>query len=211
MSVWFSLFLLALAVSLDAFSVGLTYGLRKMKIPLKSILIIACCSALSLILAMLIGKALGMFISPAITEKIGGVILIAIGIWVLYQFFQSDTEKPVLTHEKIILKFEIKSIGIVINILKKPMTADLDQSGKITGLEALLLGIALSMDAFGAGIGAALLGYSPWLLALFVLTMSPLLILIGLTSGKYLSKFRWMSYISFIPGLLLIMIGVLRL
>ena len=38
--------LLALAVSLDSFSVGFTYGLRKMRIPFKSIMIIACCSAL---------------------------------------------------------------------------------------------------------------------------------------------------------------------
>ena len=35
----FSLLILAFAVSLDSFSVGLTYGLRKVKIPLKSILL----------------------------------------------------------------------------------------------------------------------------------------------------------------------------
>ena len=51
----FSLVLLALAVSLDSFSVGFTYGLRKMRIPFKSILIIACCSAVTLMIAMLIG------------------------------------------------------------------------------------------------------------------------------------------------------------
>lgn len=211
MIAWLSLFLLALALSLDAFSVGFTYGLRKMRIPLKSMLIIGCCSAFSLIIAMLIGKAVSVFVSPSMLEKIGGIILIVIGTWILYQFFQSDREKPMLTNEKIIFKFEIKSIGLVINILKKPMTADLDQSGQITGLEALLLGIALSMDSFGAGIGAQLLGYSPWFLALAVLILSPILIALGLNAGKYLSRFKWMAYISFIPGLLLITIGVLRL
>lgn len=211
MITWLSLFLLALAVSLDAFSVGFTYGLRMMKIPLKSLLIIGFCSAISLVCAMLVGKAVSIFIAPSSLERIGGIILIVIGIWVLYQFFLSNKEKTVLTHEKVIFKFEIKSIGLVINILKKPMTADLDQSGQITGLEALLLGLALSMDSFGAGIGAQLLGYSPWYLALTVLFMSPLLISIGLLAGKYLSRFRWMNYISFIPGVLLITLGVLRL
>ena len=36
-----SFLLLAFAVSLDSFSVGFTYGLRKLKIPFKAILIIA--------------------------------------------------------------------------------------------------------------------------------------------------------------------------
>lgn len=40
----FSLLLLAFALSLDGFGVGITYGLRKMKIPLLSVLIISLCS-----------------------------------------------------------------------------------------------------------------------------------------------------------------------
>ena len=41
------------------------------------------------------------------------------------------------------------------------MSADIDKSGVINGIEAVLLGFALSIDAFGAGIGAAILGFSP--------------------------------------------------
>ena len=157
----FSLILLALAVSLDSFSVGFTYGLRKMRIPLKSIIIIAFCSAATLMVAMFLGHLLQQFMSPEFAEKIGGIILIALGGWVIFQFFQSDKEKEVLPHEKVIVNFEIKSLGIVINILKKPMVADFDKSGTITGVEAFMLGLALSLDSFGAGIGAAMLGFSP--------------------------------------------------
>ncbi|MDI5788515.1 hypothetical protein PO124_09275 [Bacillus licheniformis] len=53
----------------------------------------------------------------------------------------------------------MKSLGIVIHILRKPTSADIDKSGIITGIEAFLLGFALSIDAFGAGIGAAALGF----------------------------------------------------
>ena len=60
----FSIILLALAVSLDSFSVGFTYGLRKMRIPFKSIAIIACCSALTLTISMLIGHLLQQVLSP---------------------------------------------------------------------------------------------------------------------------------------------------
>ena len=49
----------------------------------------------------------------------------------------------------------------MIQILRKPTVADFDKSGTISAGEALLLGIALSVDSFGAGIGASLLGMHP--------------------------------------------------
>lgn len=96
----FSLLILAFAVSLDSFSVGLTYGLRKMRIPFKSISIIACCSAITLMAAMTIGHFIEAFLSPALAESLGGVILIFLGAWVLYQFFRPEKVKDVLPHEK---------------------------------------------------------------------------------------------------------------
>lgn len=205
-----TLIALALAVSIDSFSVGFTYGLRKMRIPFKSILIIAGCSAVALMLAMFIGHMIGQFLSPALAEKIGGMILIALGGWIIFQFFRPDKEKDVLLHEKIIVNLEIKSLGLVIHILRKPMSADFDKSGTITGLEAFMLGMALSLDAFGAGIGAAMLGFSPLYLALLVAVLSSLLVFIGMKVGTLLAKISWLQKISFLPGILLIMIGLGR-
>jgi len=204
----FSLILLAMAISLDSFSTGLAYGLRKMKIPIKSILIIASCTAVSLGLAMLGGQLILNMLSPMMASRIGGTILILIGAWVVYQFFKTE---PALAHEKIVLNWEIKSLGIVINILKKPTRADFDGSGTITGLEALILGTALSLDAFGAGIGAAMLGFSPLLLAGLAALMSCIFLLGGLQLGRIFSHLNWMQKFAFIPGILLILIGILKL
>lgn len=204
----FSLLLLALAVSLDSFSVGFTYGLRKMRIPIKSIVIIACCTAVTLITAMLLGHLLQQLISPEFAEKVGGIILIGLGGWVIYQFFRSEKEQEVMPHEKVILNFEIKSLGIVINILKKPMVADFDKSGTITGVEAFMLGLALSLDSFGAGIGAAMLGFSPLYLSLAVSLLSTGLVFAGMKLGAVLSAKSWLQKLSFLPGIVLIIIGV---
>lgn len=203
-----SLLLLALAVSLDGFSVGFTYGLRKMQIPFKSITIIALCSAITLMIAMGIGHLIETLLSPQLAESIGGIVLVILGGWVLYQFFRPEKSKEILPHEKTIVNFEIKSLGIVINILKKPMSADFDKSGTITGIEAFMLGLALSLDAFGAGIGAAMLGFSPVYLAVTVAVMSSLFVTIGMKVGSIFSRTNWAGKFGFIPGILLIIIGI---
>ena len=204
-----SLLLLAFAVSLDNFSTGLTYGLRKVKIPIKSISIISICSAGSLLLAMVLGQTIQSVISPIWASRIGGLILVFIGAAVLYQFFRPEREMELLK-EKTLINFEIKSIGLVIQILKRPLTADFDRSGTITGIEAFMLGIALSLDAFGAGIGAALLNFSPLLLAFAILVMSFMFIFSGLKIGQFFSHLKWIHRVSFLPGVLLILIGLLR-
>jgi len=207
-----SLVLLALAVSLDSFSVGFTYGLRKMKIPIKSIFIIACCSGSALFISALFGKIISSTLSPDVAETVGGAILMLIGIWVIFQFLRSKQSNEEEQHEeKILVKFEIKSIGLVVQILKKPMSADFDRSGTITGVEAFMLGAALSLDATGAGIGSAMLGISPVFLAVTVAVMSSLFLIVGLFLGTYFSNSKWVQTFSFIPGLLLICIGLWKI
>ena len=144
----FTLLILALAVSIDSFSVGFTYGLRKMRIPFKSIMIIAGCSAVTLMIAMFIGHLIGQFLSPVTRRKNRRDHFNSPGRMDYLSIFRPDKEKDVLLHEKIIVNLEIKSLGLVIHILKKPMSADFDKSGTITGLEAFMLGMALSLRCF---------------------------------------------------------------
>ncbi|QPC47194.1 sporulation membrane protein YtaF [Mangrovibacillus cuniculi] len=206
------LLILAFAVSLDSFSAGFTYGLRGMKLPIKSIAIIGLFSGITLIVAMLLGRWLSQFFDPTIGETLGGVILVLLGAWVLYQFFRPEklTEEK-LPHEKVIVKLELKSIGLVIQILKRPTEADFDKSGTITGIEAVMLGLALSLDAFGAGIGAALLGVSPLMLSTLVGCMCFIFLASGLKLGKWFSHISWLQRLSFLPGVILIVIGILKL
>jgi putative sporulation protein YtaF len=206
-----SLLLLAFAVSLDSFSVGFTYGLRNVKIPLKSIITIAICSAGVLIVAMTIGEVLGEVLPEEIVGKLGGFILILLGAWILYQFFRPEQTELPKDDEKTLINLEIQSLGIVVNILKKPMSADFDRSGTITGIEAIMLGMALSLDAFGAGIGAAMLGFSPFALAVAAAIMSSTFVFAGMRAGIFLSGNRWVQKISFLPGLLLIIVGIFKL
>lgn len=207
---YFSLILLAFTLSLDSCSVGLTYGLRNVRIPLKSIIVIGICSAVVMILSMGIGHMIAQVFSPVLATRIGGLVLVAIGAWVLYQFFQSDKKEEAPQEEKV-WNLEIASLGLVIQILRKPTVADFDKSGTISGVEALLLGMALSLDSFGAGIGASLLGYSPFTMAGLVAVMSSVFLFIGMKAGTILSNMRWLQKLTFLPGILLIIIGIWKM
>lgn len=56
-----SLFLLAFAVSIDGLTVGITYGMRNVHVPLRSLLIISFFSCMTFLVAMGIGRMLYMF------------------------------------------------------------------------------------------------------------------------------------------------------
>ncbi|GAA0354207.1 sporulation membrane protein YtaF [Bacillus horti] len=222
-----SILILAFAVSLDSFGVGITYGLRKVYIPFISIFIIAICSGITIIVAMLLGQGLSLLISPAFAGALGGLILIGIGLWALSQTFKAQQEQHAgggqekstqiqeasddSINDNRVWTIEFKKLGIVVQILRKPMMADIDRSGVISGKEAFVLGIALSLDSFGAGIGAALLGYSPLLVAILIATMSSLFVFLGVKCGALLSSRAWVSKFSYAPGIILVLFGFLKL
>lgn len=209
MAEWLAFVMLAVAVSVDSFSVGFTYGLRKLKLPIHSFIIIAICSAVFFLLAMSIGKVIQFFITPSSAEKLGGIILMLIGIWMVCQNVFAKRKKR--KTDQTLFRLEIKSLGIVIQVLEKPAVADFDKSGTITGIEALILGIALSLDAIGAGVSAALLGYSPLFMSITVATMSSLFVFSGIKTGSFFSKLHWFKKFSFVPGCLLMLVGILKL
>lgn len=202
--------LLVTAISLDSFTVGTTYGLRKMKMPFKSLKIVFICAVLMITSAMYFGQVLTSYIPQEWAGKIGGIILVVIGLWVLYQFFKPSREDN-RQNEKMLFKLELESAGLVIQILRKPMKADIDRSGEITGVEAILLGLALSLDAFGVGIGAALIGSSSVLLAVLAAIMSAGFLYLGMKCGRYFSNSQWFQKLSFLPGIILIIIGIFKI
>lgn len=209
-----TLAILALAVSLDGFGVGVMYGVRKIRIPLISIAIISFCSGVVIFASMFIGVLLLQFISVETAKIIGATILIAIGIWAIIQMIihrNYDSREPSSISDKKLVHIEFKKVGLVIEILKTPSKADVDRSGNISASEAAFLGIALSLDAFGAGIGAALVGFSPVMTSLVIAAASGVFITLGLRVGYMISNIAWVKKCSLLPGVILIVMGIIKL
>ncbi len=218
-----SLCIVALAVSLDGFGVGVMYGLRKISIPLLSIVIISSCSGLIIYGSMQLGGYLSRFLSPVAASIIGAVILILIGIWAVFQVWMSKNENSDTpedsvqtsledsTEEHHRIKTPHQDLPLVLQILRTPPEADRDRSGNISPSEAAVLGIALSLDAFGAGVGAAFIGLAPLLTATVITAASGTFIALGLRTGYLFSETQWFRKLTILPGCILVLLGIIKL
>jgi putative sporulation protein YtaF len=201
--------------------------LRKIKIPVLSVLIIALMSGLVFFAAMQIGVAVTVYIPAGVAKTAGAVILIGLGFWAVIQMRrsgesgESETDAAASGEKQEdeqengqvarVLSIELKRLGLVIQILRTPSAADMDRSGNISAMEAAWLGLALSLDAFGAGIGAAFIGYTPLLTSAVIAVASGSFILGGLRFGFMYSNVQWIRKLSVLPGCILMLMGLFRL
>ena len=212
--------LFAVALSVDGFGVGITYGLRRIKIPWSSLLVICFCSGAAITLSMIFGSFLAGRFSVGLAKISGSLILILVGAGLFIQGLLNRSTDPAPNLMRgaeaqavpgPLLEFSIRPLGIAIQIYREPHRADLDQSGTINTAEALLLGAALALDAFTAGFGAALAGFPILVVVPAVIAVQYLFVSAGgLLAGALANV--WQQYrVSFLPGLVLILIGIIRL
>lgn len=190
------LLFIVFAVSLDGFTVGITYGLRKISITILTLMIIVACSGIVVFCSMVAGNVLSRFISPTYAAYSGSIILIGLGLFLLLS----------LVRTKIKIKKKPKSsYG---SFIDNPTMVDSDNSGTLSISEALVLGIALALDAFGAGFAAAMLGFPVVTTTIFVAIASGLFVFSGFKLGHLLSHIKWINQLTYVPPILLIGIGL---
>lgn len=152
--------LFALSATSDSFIIGFNYGVRNIKIPwLSNILITLICFA-GTYLAMAAGSALSRFLPESTADLIGACILFGLGVSMLIQGLR--------THKKDFCDSE---------------TIDADHSQVIEWRESLLLGCLLCINNIGAGIGASISGLPPFFTSAACAVLSFLLILSGYHTG----------------------------
>lgn len=208
-------FILATSVSIDSLGIGITYGLRNTKITGFAKVILFIISSLITSLSVGIGNKLSDMLSDTVTTYIGSIFLIFMGLFVIYQALKNTNnveKKEYFKNEPKIYQFFIKFLGITIQIIRDPISSDLDGSKKIDWKEACYLGIALSIDSICVGIGSSIIGYNSFLFPILVATFQLVFLSIGRLFGE---KIALASNIpeniwSVLSGVLLICIGISR-
>lgn len=187
-----------IAVSFDSLFVGMTYGMRKVYVPFWSMVVIMCMSAFVLMIAFTVGTWMEMLLPASFLERLGGIIFICIA---LLSFLATKNAKTTTVDHK----------TFVWEYLQEPTKVDFDHSGQITGMEAFFLSVALSLDAFGAGMASLLIGQSVVLIWIFIPIMTIFFLYVGMISGRFMIKFQWIMKLSFLPSIFFLILGLIRL
>lgn len=170
---FFLVIVLSAALSIDGFGVGLAYGIRKIRVTLLPLFLIAACAAPAMSCSLFAGQLVANFLPSYLAGVISGTILFLIGFWQFVEGLKKYKNSPVL------LTICLKRFGLVLQVIREPCFADVDPSGDIDYREALLLGIAVHIDVMAADFGAGMAGYSALLIAI-VTTALLLALILGL-------------------------------
>src|SRR5699024_10237615 len=128
---------------------------------------------------MTIIKLNNTLISTKITNLFSSSILIILGMIVLTINLKTKLNWRLLNR---------KTFERFTSILSNPHKADKDKSGVISAGEAVILGIALAMEAFGAGFAAAILDHFVFISANSDDVMSSIFIYSGSRLGLLLAN-----------------------
>lgn len=213
----FNILILSISLSIDALGIGTSYGMRKIRIPLTAKCIIALLSILFTGLSLYCGKWLSGVFTQSAAKFIGIGLLFCMGIWIIRQGFSEKQETADAAYsdrieEKTMFQFIIKFLGITVQIIRTPQSCDMDRSNSIDPVEAFYLGLALSLDSLGAGLGSGASGiYSPAIPLLAALCQM-LFLSLGRMIGVSIKPFPNAKYNvwTIVSGVLLIILGFIR-
>jgi len=205
--IWIPVILLAVAVSLDSLTIGVTYGMNFIAIPLVSKVVLSIVSGSSVLISMVLGWIFEQRISSGLATVLGGLIFVLLGLYQLWRSYRPSGSR-------ILVNWRIPVLGLIIEVWQEPLRADSDQSQTISGEEAFILGGALALDAAAAGFGAAMLGLPIWSTTIAVMIGSYFFIALGLKAGVVLaltSLPRFKRDLRWLPGALVIAVGLLKI
>ena len=200
MHLLYTLFI-ALANNLDNISVRIAYSLRGIKISTSKNLWISIITFFISSLAAFSGSILTKFLNNRTSSILSMILLIAIGLWIMLEpYFRKESND--------IIEPTVNQECNIYGILKKPESADSDNSKDIDYKEATLLGIALSINNIGGGLSAGMIGLNSFFVGFFSAVIS----FLALWAGNYITEFfnKWNlgKKANIIAGILLILIGI---
>jgi putative sporulation protein YtaF len=140
-----SSFLFAISANIDSFIVGMSYGVKKSNIDLLKCFLISLVTLTGTVAAILMGTEISQFLPPGSSQAIGCALLIGLGLYYIlksiYGFLCRKFKKP-----------EIKSNELVST--DKGCT----EFSLLSIKEGLFLGLTLSINNIGMGIGVSITG-----------------------------------------------------
>lgn len=187
--------ILSAAVSVDAMGVGISFGVRRIKMGFAAMLVMSLTGLCILIPSVLAGTYIQSMAGENMGKYISGVILILMGLWILIQ-----TGKKAET-----------SGSRTVKVMREPEMGDINGSGSIDCVEAVFIGAATSIDAVGICMGTAGMTSCGVIFPVVAMAMQFLFLVIGIKMGKAAGKYFNTDICTFLSGVLVVIMGVLNI
>ncbi|MCM3339757.1 sporulation membrane protein YtaF [Paenibacillus sp. MER TA 81-3] len=181
---WLMILGLAAASSIDNLGVGISYGIRKIRIGLLSNSFIAAICFLFSMSGILFGQWISTILPGILPTLLATFILLVVGVRIVLL---------TVPRSKRASAPDTGNIGLE-GLISNPEKADLDRSGNINLIEAAILGVALSANALTNGLSAGLIGLSPIAISLTAAIGSFITLWLGAIIGQKVANIRIGSF-----------------
>ena len=172
------------SVSLDGFTLGCSYGIRNLRSTIFTNVISAIICACASLLAIFFGSVFLKFIPQEFCTWLGILLLCSLGLYTIIK-------------------------GIFFQ--KEGKAPDFDRV--MTWKESIFLSLAVSVDAFSAGLGYAMMGHSSLIIPLGVGIFHSFFITAGIAFSRRTIKYFNLSkrLLALISGLIIMSVALSRL
>lgn len=218
---WIPVLVIGVTSNLDNLGVGVSLGVRSGRVPHRANVIIAALTMVATGAAMLLGRALGRFLPAGAGRWSGAAIVLAVGIWSIALALAAGADGsrrrgrilPQLRRRQLLHRPAnppIRDARTQDAPTRDAPTQRGAGEGEGVGVrEAFVLGVALSVNNVGTGIGAGAAGLPP--LTTTVVTGLLSLVAVGAFSEiAGVAGARWLGRsASLVGGVLLVAVAVL--
>lgn len=172
----------AFSSNIDNIAIGMSYGIKKIKISSKINIIIASLMAIITYITMFTSKSISNFFDVTIINKIGAYTLSFIGIYLL---LKELFKKQKVEEEKILSNITLKNVAIIV--------------------------FTLSTNNVATGIAASMININIHFTFIFTLIFSFLLLYIGNRIGRNILNDKLEKYSNILSALIIIILGIFQI
>lgn len=202
MAVFLSALLYSLSSNLDNLVIGIAYGVKKIKIGLISNLIIATVTSIGTLISMSVGKFISGFLPTSLTNMLGAVIIMLLGLYFLIQSILKLIPKSYSN------SLALKNVDEIMDYAEK---SDSDNSGTLNIKEAFVVSLGLMLNNLGTGLAASITGVNVSITVICTFILSIALLMLGKSIGHNVLGSICGKYAPLISGILLIILGIFEL
>jgi len=190
---WIPVVAIGVVSNLDNLGVGVSLGFRSGRVPYLPNVIIALITMIGTAAAMVLGRELGREMSPSMDRLLGAGVVLVVGIGSIVAALSANSDGP--GDEECPPDHAVDQI-----MVGEP---------SVSVREALVLGVALSVNNVGTGIGAGAAGLSP-VATTIVAGLFSLLAIGPCSQMADLAGTRWLGgSASLVGGMLLVVVALL--